>query len=200
MNRLFLLNILRTGALLCAWLAVGSSYAHGGEDHSSPAPAPAAARSAGLPRASATTEDFELVAVFEADPPRLVIHLDRAASNEPVGKATLEFEGAGLAAKAVESASGVYTVSLPQPLLPGAHALNFTVQSPVGADLIVATLNVPVVDTSGGSTTPSRFRPGTVTAAWLGGAALLAGAGLTFLLLRRRRNANPSSVQPRETS
>lgn len=193
-------HVLTAGALLVTGLVAGSAYAHAGEDHGEPVPAMAVPAASGLPRASATTEDFEIVAVLEAHPPRLVIHLDRAASNAPVGKATLEVEGAGLTAKAVETAPGVYTVSLPQPLLPGPHALNFTVQSPDGADLIAATLNVPVVDTGAGSTTPSRFVPGTVTAAWLGSAALLAGAGLTFLLLRRRRNANPSSVQPRETS
>lgn len=186
--------------LLCVWLATGSAYAHGGEDHSSPEPALAAAAPSGLPRASATTEDFEIVAVLEAQPPRLVIYLDRAASNEPADKATLEVEGAGLTAKAVETAPGVYAVSLPQPLLPGAHALNFTVQSPAGADLIAATLDVPAASTGAPPPATSRFGPITMTAAWLGGAALLAGAGLAFWLLRRRRNAHPSPVQTRETS
>lgn len=199
MNRSFF-NILAPGALLCAGLATGNVYAHGGEDHDDPAPAVATAASSWLPRASATTEEFEIVAVLEAQPRRLMIYLDRAAGNDPVSKATLEVEGAGATTGAVELAPGVYEVSLQQPLAPGAHALNFTVQSSDGADLIAATLNVPAANIGVPATTRSRTARAALPAAWLSGSALLAVGGLAVMMLRRRRSASSSPTRPRETS
>ncbi|MEP7282768.1 MAG: hypothetical protein ABI696_12380, partial [Rubrivivax sp.] len=56
-------HALAAGALQCAMLAAASVYAHGGEDHGDAAPALSEAASSRLPRTSATTEDFEIVAV-----------------------------------------------------------------------------------------------------------------------------------------
>ena len=89
----------------------GPVFAHGDEDHSAPS---ATTTSTPLPRIGVTTEDFELVAVLE--PGRLLIHLDRADSNQPVPKAQLEVEGAG------PSAGGWPGVApRPTPIPPGAR-------------------------------------------------------------------------------
>jgi cobalt-zinc-cadmium efflux system membrane fusion protein len=60
-------------------------------DHGAPPPP---FSQSGAPRAVAATEDFEVVAVLEGK--QLVVYVDRFASNEPVAKAKVEIEGAGL--------------------------------------------------------------------------------------------------------
>ena len=95
------IRIHRLTALLCLHVVslMGSSLAlaHGGEDHGdegkSPAPTTAIA-----PRASAQSDDFDLVAVLEAGEPqgaRLYITLDRFKTNEPVVGAKLEVDAGG---------------------------------------------------------------------------------------------------------
>ena len=76
---------MRWAAIVLALLLAGNAFAHGGEDHGDGAAAtPAAAVEAG-PRATAASEDFELVALTQGD--KLLIYLDRFATNEPVAGA-----------------------------------------------------------------------------------------------------------------
>ncbi|MES2089528.1 MAG: hypothetical protein V4532_06065, partial [Pseudomonadota bacterium] len=86
---------------LCA-CSVG---AHGGEDHGEPAATPVLLGQA--PRAQAQTEDFELVAVLtqavaaeSKASPVLTLYLDRFATNQPVGGATVEVESGAFKAVA----------------------------------------------------------------------------------------------------
>lgn len=173
-------------------LLAAAALAHGDEDHSAPA---ATTTSTLLPRIGVTTEDFELVAVLE--PGRLLIHLDRADSNQPVPKAQLEVEGAGPSAGphtgAVELAPGLFALSLAQPLAAGSHALTFTVQTPDGGDLIAATLLVPPPALAGPSPVQGMAATASKAWPWLAGGAGLALAGMSWALMRRRNAAGAAS-------
>jgi hypothetical protein len=176
--------LLLAAALLAPNVTTGPAWAHDGEDHSAPA---AVTTQTILPRASATTDDFELVAVLEDR--RLLIHLDRAASNQPVPKARVEVEGAGPAAVAPEVApGGVYALALAQPLPAGPHALTFTVQAADAADLLTATLLVPApaaVDAAAPAAGPAAWA-GRIGPGLAGGLVL---AGLAWIAWRRRRSS-----------
>ena len=165
--------------LMFAVLATGGhgvALAHEGEDHSQ-GKAPLAQSL--LPRAEAASEDFELLAVLEAD--RLLIYLDRHASNEPVTKAIVEVEGAGLTAKATEVSAGVYAVALPQPLPIGSHAFTFTLLAGDIADLLTAKFELaPRAAITPQRPTERRWWP------WAAGAGALGAAGFGVMALRRR--------------
>lgn len=169
-----------------AVLAAGGqapAVAHEGEDHGA---APPSIAQTLLPRTEASTDLFELVGVIE--PGRLVIYLDRHASNAPVEKARVEVEGAGLNVVAVQTTAGVYAVSLAQPLPAGRHALNFTVQDGDNADLLAATLDLaPAKAPIDPAASPLRRWP------WFAGASVLSAAGLALgiVSLRRRRQTVP---------
>ncbi|HRI17394.1 MAG TPA: hypothetical protein PL196_02620 [Burkholderiaceae bacterium] len=181
MNR----NVIRCGLPLAALVAIlpARALAHGDEDHGAAA---APMTQAVLPRTEASTELFELVGVLEAG--RLVIYLDRQGSNEPVEKATVEVEGAGLAAKATENAPGVYAVTLKQALPAGRHALNFTVQAGDDADLLASTIELSSPDAAVAVAGVSPYRwP------WIAGAGALSAAGLGVVVLRRRKAAPPTA-------
>lgn len=136
-----------------------------------------------LPRGATAYEDFELVVVLE--PTRLVLYVDRLASNEPVLGARVEVEGAGLSGVAVEGAGGAYAIALGAPVPPGHHALTITLQAGAEADLLSATLDVPA---------PPAAAPAAARR-WIlridGGWPVALAAGLlalaTLFLLRRRR-------------
>jgi hypothetical protein len=95
------------------------------------------------PRAAAATEEFEVVAALEGL--HLVLYVDRFASNEPVGKAKVEVEGAGLKGLAVEAAPGTYMMDLAAPLPPGRHVLTISIETGDTADLLSATLETPLL-------------------------------------------------------
>jgi cobalt-zinc-cadmium efflux system membrane fusion protein len=80
---------------LPVWAGGDSSDGH---THAAPEPMPAVTAA---PRAVATTEEFEVVAVVEGK--HLMVYVDRFASNEPVAKAKVEVEGAGLKGFASEA-------------------------------------------------------------------------------------------------
>jgi hypothetical protein len=62
------------------------------------------------PRAAAATEEFEVVTSLEGK--KLVVYVDRFASNEPVTQAKVEIEGAGLKGVASETAPGTYVLDV----------------------------------------------------------------------------------------
>ena len=129
-------------ALLCA---APLAWAHDGEDHGTPSPAmgltssPPAVSQSVAPRASAKSEDFELLLV--ADKQALVIYLDSFASNAPVPGAKIEVDGAGLKGLAAEVAPGVYQLAAPA-LGAGKHALTVSIETADNADLLATTLEI----------------------------------------------------------
>lgn len=171
------------------------AMAHAGEDHGAAAAMPAAAL---LPRASATTEAFELVAVLEAAAGRLLVYVDDADRNAPVSRAEVQVDGAGptgAAAMAAEIAPGVYALALAQPLAAGAHALSFTVQAGNTADLLAATLNMPAPSAAApnaqetGALAAALSSAGRPAAAWLAAGLLLAAGAWGVIWMRRRRTS-----------
>ena len=137
-------------ALACTALTVS---AHGGEDHGEAAAAPPPAQQA--PRASAQTDDFELVAVLTgvhkpgasehehpAAGPVLTLYLDHYAPNAPVAGATVEVESGAFKAVAQQVAPGEYTVAAVALAQPGRYPLTVSVQTQEGADLLDAVLQV----------------------------------------------------------
>lgn len=117
-----------------------SAWAHGGEDHDHGAPASAPVQMGQAPRASAQTEDFEMVAVLQGTPPVLTLYVDRFARNEPVDGAIVELESGALKVVAKPVAPGVYTVPGQAFSQPGRYPLTVSVQTADGADLLDAIL------------------------------------------------------------
>lgn len=174
-------TVLRTIFLSLALSTVSlGAWAHGGEDHGDAA-APIA--SAGMaPRASAQTEDFELVA--QAQGTRLVLTLDRFATNAPVVDAQIEVEsGSVLKQTAKQIAPGVYAVQGTPFVAPGSYPLRFFVQAGDTSDLIATTLEIAAPTPDPGHA-PYDVK-WVAWAAWAVSAAVLM-VGLTCVLLRRR--------------
>lgn len=130
------------------------------------------------PRASAQTEEFELVAVLEGG--KLTLYLDRFASNEPVADAQIEVDSGTLKAAATQVAAGVYSLPGGSFAKPGRYPLAVSVQAGDASDLLTVTLDLP----------PPVAAVGTANswdkwAAWgAAGALLFVGAG--FVARRRR--------------
>lgn len=160
-------------------------WAHGADDHEHAAPVGAAVAIA--PRASAQTEDFEMVLVWQGK--SLLIYLDQFADNVAVAGANLEVELTGVGAfkaLAKQIAPGEYRLELPmvtQDALqkPGKYPFSITVQAGELGDVMAATLEIadPVLD--------EHDHPESRSWLWwsLGGVGLvvLLGAGL---VMRRR--------------
>lgn len=125
-----------------ALLLPGLLMAGGGDDHEhGPVTAAPVSPVTQLLRVEAASELFELVAVLEGD--KLVIHLDRFASNEPVTGAKLTVEGGPLKATAAVERDGIYTAPAAGLAAPGTHPLLFTVQAAEVGDLLTGELVVP---------------------------------------------------------
>lgn len=127
-------RILFVAALIAlpAWAGGDSSDGH---SHGAPAPVPVMVSE---PRTAAATEEFEVVAALQGL--HLVLYVDRFTSNEPVAKAKVEVEGAGLKGLAVEAAPGTYMMNLAAPLPAGRHALTISIEAGDTTDLLSATL------------------------------------------------------------
>lgn len=154
-----------------------SAFGHGGEDHGAPPPPVAQAVE---PRTAAATEEFEVVTSLEGQ--KLVVYVDRFASNEPVAQAKVEIEGAGLKGVASETAPGTYVLDVTTPLPPAKHPLTISIEADDSVDLLSATL-----DTSASVTTAVH------THGWsewfvLGiSGALFLIAGVLFFVRRHKR-------------
>lgn len=180
----FLLSLLATGLL-----GSGAASGHGGEDHGDAAGAKPPPTMASAPRASARSDEFELVAVLDTER-RIVATLDRFATNAPVEGARLEIDAAGQSAVAVESSPGVYvakiaalTQAAPGMKLP----LTIAIEAGDSADLLTTTLEIPAP----AEKDVASVRGGADRAAWRIGAALLLAAVAALVVLRIRRKHSP---------
>lgn len=166
-------------ATLIAFPAWAGGDASDGHTHAESAPAPVPV-TASAPRTVAATEDFEVVAILEGR--HLVVYVDRFASNEPVVKAKVEVEGAGLKGLASEAAPGTYVMDLAAALAPAKHALTISIEAGETADLLSATL-----DTSQPVVTDAAAHDWSRRVAWIVAALLLLATGA--LLVYRHRKA-----------
>lgn len=133
------------------------------------------------PRATAQSEDFELVAVPVAG--ELRVYLDRYDTNAPVAGARIEVESGAFRAVAREAEPGVYTVPGDAFAAPGQYPLSITIETGTTADLLAATLEL------GGAAAP--VATATVFpqwAAWAGAGGLFAGIA-AWALRKRQRGA-----------
>jgi hypothetical protein len=158
-------------------VAAFSAAGHGGEDHGAP-PAPVTQSMA--PRAVAATEEFEMVAVLEDK--QLVVYVDRFASNEPVAKAKVEVDGAGLKGLAAETAPGAYVMALAAPLAAAKHPLTITIEAGDSVDLLSATL-----DTSTPAATAAHVHDLSEWIVWIVAAVLLLAAGVLLTARRHKK-------------
>lgn len=158
-------------------LLAANAYAHGDEDHSAPPPAPTQAVA---PRATAASDDFEAVAVFEGG--KLLLYLDHFASNAPVVGAKVEIEGGPVKGAARETSPGVYAMDAV--LAPGRHPLTIAIEAGDSADLLSATLELAAA-------APAATLPGTWrnTLAWSIAVLLVLAAGIRLMLRRTRKDA-----------
>lgn len=159
-----------------AWAGGDASDGH---THAAPEPVPVVAAA---PRAIATTEEFEVVAVVEGK--HLMVYVDRFASNEPVAKAKVEVEGAGLKGLASEAAAGTYVMNLAAVIPPGKHPLTISIEAGDIADLLAATL-----DTSVATADVVHVHYWSEWIVWSIGALLLLASGALLAVRRRRQKA-----------
>lgn len=172
------LNVFSLAAVIAlpVWAGGDSSDGH---THAAPEPVLAVAVA---PRAVAATEEFEVVAVVEGK--HLMVYVDRFASNEPVAKARVEVEGAGLKGIASEAAAGTYVMNLAAAIAPGKHPLTISIEAGDSADLLSATL-----DTSVATSEAVHVHSWSEWMIWSVGALVLLASGALLALRRSRRKA-----------
>jgi membrane fusion protein, heavy metal efflux system len=131
------------------------SRAHEGHDHDdSPR---AALASSTYPRVAAQSELYEVVGMLKGD--RLLIYLDRAATNEPVTDAKVRVTiGEGEAIDAAPAENGTYAVSSPHLTGAGSVEVIFTITADSGDDLLVGALTLPKADAPGAGAGPTVSR------------------------------------------
>lgn len=168
--------------LLVAVAFTAPALAHEGEDHGAPPPTPASEAPA---RSSASTGVFELVAVASGG--RIVLYVDRFATNEPISGARIEVQGSTRKASAEEVEPGVYRVAADEWGSEGTHPLTVDVEA--GGEIDLLSLSI-----EGASREPRAATPAAQPWKWqhplvwgASGAVLLAGAGV--VAMRRKGNA-----------
>lgn len=161
---------------LPAWAGGDSSDGH---SHAAAAPV---VTTATAPRAVTATEAFEIVVVLEGK--KLVVYVDRFATNEPVAKAKVEIEGAGLKGLASETSPGTYVMDVVAAIPPANYPLTISIEAGDSADLLTATLDIPAPAgaTEGVERVYARKQ-------WIAGtvAGLLLLAGGALFVARRRK-------------
>lgn len=163
--------------LSVALTTMNPAFGHGGEDHG--APPPPVAQAVEL-RTAAATEEFEVVTLLEGK--KLVVYVDRFASNEPVAQAKVEIEGAGLNGVANETTPGTYVLDVTAPLPPAKHPLTISVEAGDSVDLLSATL-----DTSASVATEVHTHGWSEWVIWGVSGALLLMTGILFAVRRHKR-------------
>lgn len=170
-------------------LGHGTVAAHGDEDHGGSVKAASAPAMAAAPRATAQSEDFELVATLAKG--KLTLTLDHFATNAPIAGAKVEVDGEGLQGIATETATGVYAMDARglTNTPPGAKvSLTIAIEAGDISDLISTTLTLPAAAASAGVV---HVHSWTERAGWLFGGAV-ALAGLALLAIRRRKQHKES--------
>jgi RND family efflux transporter MFP subunit len=130
-------RVLLASIAIAPLLMTNPARAHEGHDHGPPPPP---VNTAVAPRAEASSDAFELIAV--ARDRELTIYVDHSRSNEPIAGAAIEIETPEGPATA-EVKGDAYRLAAPWLARPGQHDLVFTVTTGEEADILAATLVVP---------------------------------------------------------
>ncbi len=140
------------GTALLLTLSAQVAIAHEGEDHGAPTTRVSVSV---MPRAEATSDTFELVAVAKGG--ELAIYLDRFATNEPVPGASVAVETPQGSVEAKAAPDGTYRLPAPWSSAPGPYDLIFTVAKDNIADVLTLTLDVPPAATGATTSSASGF-------------------------------------------
>ena len=146
----WLLTSMRSFAALTSIAALvlipSVSRAHEGHDHDDSARA--ALASSTYPRVTAQSELYEVVGILKGD--RLLIYLDRSATNEPVTDAKVKVTiGDGEAIDAAPAENGTYAVSSRRLTGAGSVEVIFAITASSGDDLLVGAMTLPKADVPG---------------------------------------------------
>ena len=158
------------------WAGGDSSDGH---SHAAPAPVLTTAMA---PRAAAATEEFEIVAVLDGK--KLVVYVDRFTTNEPVAKAKVEVEGAGLKGLAAEIAPGTYVMDVAVAIPAARHPLTISIEAGDVTDLLTATLDIS--PPTAGAEPADGWRK---WVAWIVGGVLLVAGGALVVARRNRKRS-----------
>ncbi len=185
----------RLATLFVVTVLALTAHAHGDEDHGDEAAPPAVVAEAG-PRATAASEDFELVALPQGG--QLLVYLDRFATNEPVASAEVEIESGAFKAMASAVSPGVYAVAGDAFKAPGRYPLTVTIQTDAKSggvsDLLSATLEVaPPAASVAPASSPWALEAG------LGVAALALVALLATIAIAVRRRLRHKAIRQEQT-
>lgn len=166
--------------LLCIGVSIApAAFAHGGEDHGdSHAAVPTAQALA--PRTEATSDETELLAVYQDK--QLTLYLSDFKTNAPIANAKIEIESGTDKVLAQADGAGRYKAAAPWLGKPGTHGLVFTIEGDNAADLLEASIAIPQATEPGQSSRIAGFAPAGLIAA-LGGVGLV---GFLQVGLRRR--------------
>lgn len=137
-------------AFVLLFVASQQASAHEGEDHDT------AARGVtlpALPRAEATSEAFELVAVANAG--EIVIYLDRFATNEPIPAAKVLVETPQGSIEAKPANDGTYRLAAPWAAAGGRFDVIATVTNGSDVDILAFTLERPPAPSNQATSTSS---------------------------------------------
>jgi len=177
------------------------AMAHEGHDHGPPA---AAFPTSNHPRAVATSENYEIVAVLKGT--ELFIYVDRFADNSPVTKAHVTVTIGNTESQSKLMPDGVFKVQSKDLRLPGKHELIFAIQEGPNSDLLITSLEVPatikVVAPPGPSFQSALSRLNTAIAPVTALQIAAAGGAISSLVLlalfmrRRKRGAALKTVVP----
>lgn len=150
-----------------------------GHSHAPTAPVPVS--QSVTPRAVAATEEFEVVAILEGK--KLLVYVDRFASNEPVAQAKVEIEGAGLKGIASETTPGTYVLEIATAIPQAKHPLTISIEAGDTVDLLSATL-----DTSAPVDNVMHAHGWSEWAAWILSGSLLLVTVILFAARRYKRS------------
>ena len=159
-------------AALTVLFSAGSPLAHEGHDHDA-APLPASVSIA--PRAEATSDAFELIAIPEGT--ELAIYLDRFATNEPVEGVAIEVETPTGPVRA-RIQGDAYRIPATWLSKPGRFDLIFTVTAKESAEVLPLTLEIPDARSESTPAGDTSARGGR----WSGQALLILGLAAGFVI------------------
>ena len=131
-------QLLKTLVFLALMSWTTPALAHGGEDHGAPA---AEMPASNQPRATATSEDYEVVAVLKGG--ALLIFVDRFADNSPVTTAKLTVTVDVTELRPELTKDGVYRLQSGLFAQHGKHDLIFAIEDGAKSDLLITSIDIP---------------------------------------------------------